>query len=153
MKSPESLNHEQEPAEIKSLEEFDMEFFQEMEGENGWIALGQDNCLNPQYFTVIGTKGEKLGIVGVYDTEDEKNITHTVVDPKYRGQGLAAKFKQLLMDKLSLPFITLTIDIDNKKSIRAAENLGAIKTSSRQYEDEFHKFRYTYKPVQKNQSK
>src|SRR3989338_8281354 len=140
MEGPESSHYEQEPAEIQSFGDFDMQYFQELEGQNGWLALGQENCINQRYFTVFGSKGEKLGIVGVYDTADVKNVTHTVVDQKYRGQGLAAKFKQRLMDEINLPFITMTISLENIASIRATEKLpGVKKVSNEQYEREFHK--------------
>jgi hypothetical protein len=101
--------------------------------------------MNQRYFTVFGSKGEKLGIVGVYDTADEKNVTHTVVNQKYRDQGLAAKFKQRLMDELNLPFMTMTIDLENIASIRATEKLpGVRKISDEQYERDFYKVKYVY---------
>lgn len=143
-------HHEQKNIEIKNIGEFDMQYFQELEGENGWIAIGQENCMNQKYFTVFGDKNEKLGIVGVYDTPEEKNITHTVVDPKYRGQGLAAKFKQLLMEKLNLSFITMTISLENVASIKATEKLpGVRKVSDEQYEQDFHKVKYIYEKPNK----
>lgn len=146
MEDSKSLHCEQEPVEIQSLEDFDMRYFQELEGQNGWIALGQENCMNQRYFTVYGSKGEKLGIVGVFDTVDERNVTHTVVDQKYRGYGLAAKFKQRLMDELDLQFITMIISLENTASIRATEKLvGVRKISNKQYEREFGKVKYVYK--------
>lgn len=149
MEGPESLPQEQEPADVQSLGDFDMQYFQELEGQNGWLALGQENCMNQRYFTVYGSKGERLGIVGVYDTADEKNVTHTVVDLKYRGQGFAAKFKQRLMDELNLPFITMTISLENIASIRATEKLpGVRKISDEQYEHDFHKVKYIYERPQ-----
>ncbi|PJC36969.1 hypothetical protein CO046_03335 [Candidatus Peregrinibacteria bacterium CG_4_9_14_0_2_um_filter_53_11] len=143
MEGPESSRYEQEPAVIQNLGGFDMQYFQELEGQDGWLALGQENCMNQRYFAVYGIKGEKLGIVGVYDTADEKNVTHTVVDPRYRGQGLAAKFKQRLMDELNLPFITMTISLENIASIRATEKLpGVRKITDEKYERDFHKVKY-----------
>ncbi|MDD5726862.1 MAG: GNAT family N-acetyltransferase [Patescibacteria group bacterium] len=136
---------EREPVEIQNLGDFDLRYFQELQGKDGWLAIGQENCENQRYFTVNGNNGEKLGIVGVYDTADEKNVTHTVVDPKYRGQGLAAKFKQRLMDELNLPFVTMTIDLDNAASIQATEKLPDVKKiSDEQYEKDFHKVKYVY---------
>ena len=150
MEGPESSHYEQEPAEIQSFGDFDMQYFQELEGQNGWLALGQENCINQRYFTVFGSKGEKLGIVGVYDTADVKNVTHTVVDQKYRGQGLAAKFKQRLMDEINLPFITMTISLENIASIRATEKLpGVRRISDDQYERDFHKVKYVYERPKK----
>jgi RimJ/RimL family protein N-acetyltransferase len=150
MKTSESQHYEQGVTEIQSLGDFDMQYFQELEGQNGWLALGQENCMNQCYFTVYSSNNEKLGIVGVYDTEHDKNVTHTVVDPKYRGQGLAAKFKQRLMDELNLPFVTMTIDLGNTASIRATEKLpGVRKISDEQYEHDFHKVKYIYeRPAQ-----
>jgi len=146
---PGTNNVETTPAEIQNLGAFDMQYFKELEGEDGWIALGQENCLNQQYFTVSATDSAKLGIVGVYDTADEKNIIHYVVDKKYRGQGLAAKFTQRLMDSLKLPFIIMTIDLDNLASIKATEKLpGVEKISDEQYERDFHKVKYIYKKPQ-----
>ncbi len=136
---------EREPVEIQNLGDFDLQYFQELVGKNGWLAIGQENCEDQRYFTVYGSNGEKLGIVGVYNTADEKNVTHTVVDPKYRGQGLAAKFKQHLMDELNLPFVTMTIDLENTSSIQATEKLpGVKKVSDKQYEQDFHKVKYIY---------
>ena len=148
MEFTESANYV-EKAEIKNLGDFDMQYFQEIEGQNGWIALGQENCMNQHYFTVFGNKDEKLGIVGIYDTADEKNLAHPVVDQKYRGQGLASKFMQLAMSKLNLPFITMTISLENTASIRATEKLpGVKKVSDEQYEQEFHKVKYVYERLQ-----
>lgn len=141
---------ELEKVAIKNLGDFDMQYFQELEGQDGWIALGQENCANQRYFTVFGDKDEKLGIAGIYDTADEKNLVHPVVDQKYRGQGLAAKFMQLAMEKLDLPFITMTISLENAASIRATEKLpGVKKVSDEQYEQEFHKVKYIYERPQK----
>ena len=102
---------------IGRLGDFDMEYFKILPDEDGktnsWLAMGQENCKNQRYFTVYGADNEKLGIIGVYDAADGQNITHTVVDPKYRGHGLAAAFKEKLMDELGLPFVTLTIDLEN----------------------------------------
>ena len=133
------------------LEEFDPEYFKSLEGENGWIAIGMENCKNQRYFTVCAEDGEKMGIIGVYDTADDESITHTVVDPKYRGQGLAEKFKHALMDSLGLPFVTLTISLDNKSSLRAAEKLpGVKKISDEEYEKAFHKAKYRLGKIEKS---
>ena len=145
MEKSKTSSYEKNPVEIQNLGDFDMQYFQELEGEKGWLALGQENCMYQRYFTVYGSQGEKLGIIGVYDTADEKNVTHTVVDPKYRGQGIAAKFKQHLMDELNLPFITMTISLENIASIRATKKLpGVKKISDEQYEHDFHKVKYVY---------
>lgn len=149
----EPAHYDEEPTEIKNLGDFDMQYFQELEGQDGWLAIGQENCMNQQYFTVYGNKDEKLGIVGVYDTVDTKNITHTVVDPKFRGQGLAAKFKQRLIDELNLPFITMTIDLNNTASIKATEKIpGVKKVSDEEYETDFHKAKYVYERPQEKQT-
>jgi len=151
MELPENENptknnlNEFEKTEIKNIGDFDMQYFRDIEGSDGWIALGQENCMNQHYFTVYGNKDEKLGIVGIYDTVDEKNLAHPVVDQKYRGRGLAAKFMKLAMDELDLPFITMTISLENIASIRATEKLpGVKKISDEQYEQEFHKVKYIY---------
>ncbi|MFA5186106.1 MAG: GNAT family N-acetyltransferase [Patescibacteria group bacterium] len=137
------VKHEKKEVLIGGLVDLDMAYFRQLEGKDGWIAIGQGNCRNQNYFTVLSDAGEKLGIVGVYDTDDEENISHTVVDPKYRGRGLAMKFKERLMDELGLPFLTLTIDLDNTASIKAAEKIPGIKkVSDKAYEQEFHKAKY-----------
>lgn len=144
-KMPTFESETKEITEVKELSDFDMEYFKQIEGENGWIAIGQENCKNQQYFTALGSKGEKLGIIGVYDTGIDKNITHTVVDPEFRGQRLAGKFKDILMENLDLPFVTLTIDLDNTASLRSAEKLPGVKrVSDEQYEKKFHKAKYIY---------
>jgi len=48
----------------------------------------------------------------------KKNVSHTVIDPAFRGQRLASKLKPILMEKLGLDFLTLTIDLDNTASIK-----------------------------------
>jgi len=124
-----------------------MEYFRQLEGEKGWIALGQSFCQNPRYFTVRSDARDKLDIIGVNDTEFEKNISHTVVNPKYRGQGLARKFKSKLMAEFGLPFLTLTIDLNNTASIRAARKIPGIrKVSDETYKKEFRKAKYIQEP-------
>jgi RimJ/RimL family protein N-acetyltransferase len=131
---------------VKDLRAFDMEYFKELEGGGGWLALGGDDYQNQKYFTVYSDKDEKLGIVGVFDTENGENFAHTVVDPKYRGQGLATKFKDRLMNKLGLEFLTLTVSLGNTSSIKAIEKLpGVEKVSDEKYEKEFNKAKYIYK--------
>jgi RimJ/RimL family protein N-acetyltransferase len=119
--------------------------------DNGWIALGHDEYENQRYFTGLSTSGEKVGIVGVFDMGPEQNILHYVVDPQYRGQGLARKLTDELMAKLKLEQVILTIDLDNKDSLRAAEKLpGVVKISKPKYEVDYHKKKYIYKgPVKK----
>jgi len=90
--------------------------------------------------------GNKLGVVGVYDTNEETNITHTVVDPKFRGQGLAAKMELQLADKLGLSEMTMTVDLDNDSSLCAMAKMPDIqRTSDEAYEAEFHKVRFEWK--------
>ena len=120
-----------------------MDYFKKLEGQDGWIAIGQEDCTNQRYFTVFSKSGEKIGIFGVYDHGDDKNITHTVIDPEFRGQGLSGKLKPIIMDKLNLDYLTLTIDLDNHASIKAAEKIPGIKkVSDQSYEDDFHKVKY-----------
>ncbi len=137
----------QEGVEPDRLDAFDPEYFRELEGENGGIALGQEFCSNARYFTVFDARGNKLGIVGVYDTENEKNVTHTVIDPKYRGRGLASKVKERLVKELRLPFITMTVDLDNAASLRAVEKMssGVQRTSDPAYEQVYHKARFEFR--------
>lgn len=118
-----SENKETKQVNVGKLDDFDLDYFKSMKDNGGWIAIGNEDYKNQRYFTAYSDSGEKIGIIGVYDFDDEQNITHTVVDPKYRGQGLAAKFKYLLMDKLGLPFINLTIEPGNKSSIISAEKM------------------------------
>jgi len=120
----------------------DMDYFYQLEGTDGWIALGMENCRNQRYYIVIGENGEKLGVVGVYDTDSEKNITHIVVDPKYRGRGLPSKFYQVLLEKTGLEFLIATISRSNIASVRAHEKAGFRKVSDPAYEDEYDKFKY-----------
>ena len=135
--------NEKEKHDKIRLDVFDESYFRKLEGEDGWIAIGQKNCSNQKYFTVKGEDNEILGIIGVYDTDDEKNIAHTVIDPKHRGKGLSGKLKKILMDKLNLEFLTLTIDLSNTASIRSAEKTpNTEKTSDKQYENEFHKVKF-----------
>jgi L-amino acid N-acyltransferase YncA len=136
---------ENKEIKVEKLADFDMEYFKTLEGENGWIAIGQENCKNQKYYTVIGDGGEKLGIVGVYDTDDEQNLTHVVVDPKFRGQGLTSKFYEVLMVKENLSSLTATVDRGNIASARAHEKAGFRKVSDKTYEEEFDKVKYKLK--------
>ncbi len=137
---------ESKKIELGELADFDKPYFEFLEGKEGWIALGNDAYENQKYFTGLSTTGDKVGIVGVYDIGQDQNILHYVVDPKFRGQGLARKLTDELMAKLNLPQVILTIDLDNQASIRAAEKLpGVKKVSDPQYEKEYHKVKYVYK--------
>lgn len=130
--------------EVSELGEFDMDYFKSLGGD-GWIALGMEGCKNQRYFTVYSDEGEKVGIVGVYDTNDEENISHTVIDPKFRGQGLARQAKEKLMEKLDLPFLILIIDLGNASSLGAAEKIdGAEIVSDEAYEKYQHKRKYRW---------
>lgn len=136
---------ENKEIKVERLGDFDLEYFKTLEGEDGWIAIGQENCKNQKYFIVVGDSGEKLGIVGVYDTEDEQNITHIVIDPKYRGKGLVQQFYDALMSRENLTTLTATIDRKNRPSIVSHERAGFKKISDDAYENEFDKFKYKYK--------
>ena len=115
-----------------------------------------------RYFTVLSLKGEKLGIIGVYNTEHDQNLTDTLVDPKYRGQKLAKQFKDLLMDELDLPFLTMTIDYDpyapddptrtNVSSIRAIKKLPGVERVDDPYYDSIQKAKFVYRRQQTKES-
>ena len=77
----------------------DMDYYYGLEGRDGWIAIGMNNCINQKYFIVIGDNNINLGIVGVYDINDERNITHIVIDKKYRGRDLTSQFYKYLIKK------------------------------------------------------
>jgi L-amino acid N-acyltransferase YncA len=136
---------EERKIKVEGLADFDLEYFKSLEGDDGWIAIGQENCKNQKYFTVLGDGGEKLGIIGVYNTEDEQNITHIVIDPKYRGKGLLPQFYDALMSKTGLDNLTATIDRKNRPSVVSHERAGFKKVSDKAYEEEFDKFKYKYK--------
>jgi L-amino acid N-acyltransferase YncA len=129
---------------IARLADFDLDYFKRLEGEEGWIAIGQENCKNQKYYTVIGEDGEKLGIVGVYDMEDEKNLTHITIDQKYRGKGLVPKFYEAIMAKENLSSLTATISRGNRPSIISHERASFKKISDSAYEEKFDKFKYRY---------
>lgn len=133
-----------EDIEIAELAEFDKEYFYSIskDGKEEWIAFGMENCKNQRYYTVIGDGGVKLGIIGVYDTENEQNITHIVIDPKFRGKGLLSKFYDQLLEKENLSFLIATINIDNIASVKSHEKAGYEKISDKEYEEQFHKYKY-----------
>ena len=68
MFTPESLMSKEAPVMKPKLGAFDLNYFHELEGPDGWIALGMKNCRNQKYFTVFDQNGTKLGIAGVFDT-------------------------------------------------------------------------------------
>lgn len=103
------------------------------------------NCKNQRYFTIVGENNEKLGIVGLYDTDDDKNISHTIVDPKYRGLGLAKDFKEKLLEQTGEHYYIATVSLDNAASLAAMEKIpGAKVVSSPEYEHEFNKRKFRY---------
>lgn len=71
MKNFEFAQFEKEKPEVKEFGVFDINYFKELEGEDGWLALGDDNYSNQHYFTVYGDNHEKIGIIGVFDTSEE----------------------------------------------------------------------------------
>jgi len=132
--------------EIKVIElaEFDKDYFYSIseDSKEEWKAIGMENCKNQRYYTVIGENNVKLGIVGIYDIEDERNITHIIIDPKFRGKKLLKKFYDQLLQKEKPSFLTATIKIDNMPSIKSHEKAGFIKISNKEYEKEFQKYKY-----------
>lgn len=134
-----------EPPEIEHLAPFDADYFSELEGVRGWIAIDRNYCKNQRYFTVLGKDGQKLGIVGLYDTDDEKNISHTIVDPKFRGLGLAKLFKERLLDATGETFYVATVDLDNEASLVAMAKIPGVQViSDEAYENEFHKRKFRF---------
>lgn len=127
---------------IRELKDFDpntdLEFFHSLEGEDGWMAIGMKNCMNQRYYIVIGENDKKLGIVGVYDTEDEKNITHIVINPEYRskkiGKSLLPNFYNELLKKAGLKSLIATINPDNMASIKSHEKAGFLKVNDPKYD-------------------
>lgn len=135
---------ESEDVSVKGLADFDEKYFHSIaeDGEDEWIASGMKNCKNQRYYTVLGKNDVKLGIVGVYDTDDDRNITHILIDPEFRGKGLLQKFYAQLMRKEKLPFLTATINIDNIVSVKSHEKAGFEKVSDKAFEDKYHKYKY-----------
>ncbi len=128
---------------IVGLKPFDADYFAELEGADGWIAIGQENCHNQRYFTVVSENDQKLGIVGLYDTDDEKNISHTVVDPKYRGLGLARMFKEKLLEETGEKFYVATVSLANTASLAAMSKIPGVKVVSDEvYETTYKKRKF-----------
>lgn len=152
MRNFERPSLENEPnieATVEGLGDFDMEYFRELEGKDGWIAIGQENCRNQHYFTVEGKKGERLGIVGMYDTDEDRNMTHTVVDSAHRGKGLSAEFKEKLLDATGEKYYVATVDLDNTSSLRSMEKLEDIEVvSDEEYERKYHKRKFRHERKQ-----
>lgn len=141
-----------EAPKIKELAPFDPEYFAELEGPEGWTAIGQEHCTNQRYFTVIGEDGRKLGIVGLFDSDHEgKNITHTIVDPKYRGLGLARLFKEKLLDATGETFYVATVNLDNPSSLAAMSKIPGVRIiSDEAYEKEFQKRKFRFERDEQN---
>jgi RimJ/RimL family protein N-acetyltransferase len=116
-----------EEIKIAELAEFDLDFFEEIEGEGAWCAYGNDDYENQQYFTAVDEKGRKLGVVGVYDFGDQKRVTHTVVAKEFRKQGLAGKMKMQLADKLGLDSFISTINPENHASLKSIEKVSGVR--------------------------
>ncbi len=137
------------------LTNFDVDYFHSLEGDNAWIAIGheeyQKNYSNQRYFTVIDHETEHLGIVGIYDFDNQKNLTHIVIDPKHRNKGLLKDIYCKLMEETGVRFLIATINVKNIASKKAHEKVGFIKISDEAFENEFHKFKYKY-VIQNNEN-
>ena len=152
---PLARTEQRERPKIDHLAPFDAEYFKRLEGPDGWVAIGRENCRNQRYFTVMDSTGEKLGIVGLYDTADDANISHTIVDPKYRGLGLAKDFKDKLLEATGETYYVAAVDLENTASLAAMLKIPGIKiVSDQEYETEFHKrkFRFDKPAFDKNDS-
>lgn len=134
-----------EKPQIGNLAAFDLAYFKRLSGPNGWLAIGQSGCKNQRYFTVLGSDGNKLGIVGLYDTDDETNVSHTIVDPKYRGLGLAEEFKDKLLETTGESYYVATVDLDNAPSLAAMSKIPGIQVASdAEYESRYHKRKFRF---------
>ena len=138
---------------VGSLGEFDEAYFRSIadDGKDEWIALGMENCRNQKYYTVFDDTGNKVGIVGMYDTDTEQNLTHVVVDQKYRGQGLVKQFYKKLLEADGVDSLVATVSIGNVRSVRAHEKAGFMKTSDAAYEQTFGKYRFVYESPDKKE--
>ena len=133
-----------EGIEIAGLDEFDEEYFYSIskDGEDEWKAIGIENCQSQKYYTVVSENNVRLGIVGIYNTDNEQNITHIIIDPKFRGKGLLPKFYDLLLQEEKPSFLTATIKVDNISSVKSHEKAGFRKISDDEYEKKFQKYKY-----------
>lgn len=137
-------NFKNPEVQFGELVDFDQKYFQSID-RDGWLALGNDEYENVQYFTAVSRDGAKLGIIGKYDFGEEKNVVHIVVDPKYRGLGWARKLESELMEITGVDFLTLTIDLDNESSLRSVQKLPGVKRiSDERYEKDYHKAKFIY---------
>ena len=137
-----NVNNEEE----FKLVDFDRKFFNKISGKDSFNALNFKSLKNVHYFTVINAKNIPVGIIGIYDTNDDKYISHTVVKKEYRGKFYSKIFKDLIIKKLNLPYLTLTIDINNTNSVKSALKLQGIKkVSDENYEKKYHKYKFIYK--------
>ncbi|PJA46086.1 hypothetical protein CO174_00885 [Candidatus Uhrbacteria bacterium CG_4_9_14_3_um_filter_50_9] len=137
--------HREGELRIGVLKPFDPDYFKSLEGDRGWIALGDSRFEDQEYFVVESDQGVRLGIVGIYDTETEKRVTHTIVDPAFRGHGLAAKMKLALADHLGVDSFISTIDLDNEASLKAIRKVPGIQeVSDEAYEREYHKKKFQW---------
>lgn len=130
------------------LTNFDADYFHSIESDDAWIAIGteeyQTNYSNQKYFTVIDVDNKPLGVVGIFDSHDQKNLTHIVIDPKHRNKGLLKDIYFALMEKVGVRFLIATINVKNIASKKAHEKAGFIKISDEAFENEFQKFKYRY---------
>ena len=124
------------------LEDFDFSYFKQIKEENNWIAFNYPNCFNNKYFCIV-LNGKKIGIIGICDNDTDKNLLHVIIESGYRGQKYATKASYALLYRLNLPYLTLTIDIDNTPSLKAFSKDTNIKQiSSDIYEKKYHKKKY-----------
>ena len=78
-------------------------------------------------YNTIYYNGNRAGIVGYIPSLDGGGYVQTLIDPMYRGHGLAARAKRLLAQKYGLKKLYATVRLTNWSSIRSLRKAGFHK--------------------------
>lgn len=80
-------------------------------------------------YNTIYYNGNRAGIIGYIPSSDGGGYVQTLIDPAYRGRGIAVVAKELLASKYGLHKLYATVRSNNWSSIRSIWHAGFHKLS------------------------
>lgn len=91
----------------------------------------QDACKRDDYdyFVAVDARGKAVGMCGLIIGAYEAEVTNVAVHPDYRGQGIANKLLEALLDageKKGITAYTLEVRAGNQIAIRLYEKYGFV---------------------------
>ena len=112
------------------------------------VTEGKNIFKNIRSFNILNDKNNAVGVIEIFDNEEYENITNTIIDIEYRGNGYALEAKKTLLIELDLPYLMFFIKRNNISSLKSVNKLdNLIKISSPEWEDIYDKHIFIWKPV------